>query len=142
MNWPRGSKPSKSRHCAAVVLAPQHISCYGLTLEEGAPLYARRESAGLPDDEAQAALYLQAVDVMRPCGYFQYEITTFARPAFESRHNLRYWTLQEYAGFGPGAHSDFGGVRYAYVRGLGSYISGRLILSEAGAAATLTRGFG
>jgi oxygen-independent coproporphyrinogen-3 oxidase len=111
---------------AAVDLAPQHISCYGLTLEEGTPLYARRESAGLPDDEAQAALYLQAVDVMRHFGYFQYEISNFARPGFESRHNLRYWTLQEYAGFGPGAHSDFGGVRYAYARDLEGYIRGVL----------------
>ena len=57
-------------------------------------------------------------------GYAQYEISNFARPGFESRHNLKYWTLGEYAGFGPGAHSDFGGVRYAYTRDLEAYIRG------------------
>lgn len=111
---------------AAVDLVPQHISCYGLTLEEGTPLYARRESALLPGDETQADLYLAAVDTLRHFGYFQYEISNFARQGFESRHNLRYWTLQEYAGFGPGAHSDFGGVRYAYARDLDAYIRGML----------------
>ena len=48
----------------------------------------------------------------------QYEISNFAKPGRESRHNLKYWKLQEYAGFGPGAHSDFGGVRYAYEKDL------------------------
>lgn len=119
---------------AAVDLAPQHISCYGLTLEEGTPLYLRRDDAMLPGDDAQAELYLTAVDLLRRYGYPQYEISNFARPGYESRHNLKYWTLQEYAGFGPGAHSDFGGVRYAYARDLDGYIRGVLegapLLSE------------
>ena len=63
-------------------------------------------------------------------GYAQYEISNFARTGHESRHNLKYWTLGEYAGFGPGAHSDFGSVRYAYVADLDLYLRGRLILSE------------
>lgn len=113
-----------------VDLAPQHISCYGLKVEEGTPLYDRRDSAGLPDDEQQADMYLYTVDYLAEMGYGQYEISNFAKDGFASRHNLKYWTLGEYAGFGPGAHSDFGNVRYGYVRDLDRYIGGELILSE------------
>ena len=109
---------------AAAALQPEHLSCYGLKVEEGTPLALRREAADLPGDEAQADMYLEAVDFLARRGYGQYEISNFARPGRESRHNLKYWTLQEYAGFGPGAHSDFGGVRYAYERDLEGYIRG------------------
>ena len=71
-----------------------------------------------------------AVEYLRQNGYEQYEISNFARPGHASRHNLKYWTLGEYAGFGPGAHSDMGGVRFAYERDLDSYIAGELRLSE------------
>lgn len=109
---------------AAVALAPEHLSCYGLKVEEGTPLYAQREQAELPDDEAQAEDYLYTVEFLKQNGYEQYEISNFAKPGFASRHNLKYWQLEEYAGFGPGAHSDFGGVRYAYARDLESYLRG------------------
>ena len=59
-------------------------------------------------------------------GYPQYEISNFAKPGFESRHNLRYWLTRPYIGFGPGAHSDFGGRRYSFVRDLDAYIDGVL----------------
>ena len=109
---------------AAVDLMPDHLSCYGLKVEEGTPLFARRDTADLPGDEAQAAMYLDTVDFLARHGFHQYEISNFARPGRESRHNLKYWTLQEYAGFGPGAHSDFGDTRYAYERDLEGYIRG------------------
>ena len=109
---------------AAVELAPEHLSCYGLKVEEGTPLHARRSEVILPDDEAQAEMYLYTVEYLSRMGYAQYEISNFAKPGRESRHNLKYWTLGEYAGFGPGAHSDFGGVRYAYERDLEGYIRG------------------
>lgn len=109
---------------AAVDLAPVHLSCYGLKVEEGTPLFARRNEVALPGDETQAEMYLWTVDYLYRHGFRQYEISNFARPGYESRHNLKYWTLQEYAGFGPGAHSDFGGVRYAYARDLDGYIRG------------------
>ena len=114
----------------ALVLAPRHISCYGLKLEEGTPLYARRDSLTLPDGDMQADMYLYAVELLGQNGYAQYEISNFAQPGYESRHNLKYWTLGEYAGFGPGAHSDFGGVRYGYTRDLDGYLAGRLDLAE------------
>lgn len=113
---------------AAVSLAPEHLSCYGLKAEEGTPLYARRDT--LPGDEVQAELYLEAVGFLEDRGYLQYEISNFARPGRESRHNLKYWTLEEYAGFGPGAHSDFRGVRYAWARDLDAFLRGDVLLSE------------
>ena len=114
----------------AVALGPEHLSCYGLKLEEGTPLWQQRQALTLPDDDAQADMYLYTVAALEEAGYQQYEISNFARPGRASRHNLKYWTLGEYAGFGPGAHSDMGGVRFAYERDLDSYIAGELRLSE------------
>ena len=115
---------------SAAALEPQHLSCYGLKVEPGTPLWQQRDSADLPDDDTQADMYLWTVDYLQKKGYEQYEISNFAQPGYESRHNLKYWTLGEYAGFGPGAHSDMGGVRFAYERDLDSYIAGELRLSE------------
>ena len=109
---------------AAVALQPEHLSCYGLKVEEGTPLFLQKDTAQLPDDEAQSDFYLYTVDYLARQGYTQYEISNFSKPGRESRHNLKYWLLQEYSGFGPGAHSDLGGMRYAYDRSLEAYISG------------------
>lgn len=108
----------------AAALEPEHLSCYGLKVEEGTPLWDMQGDMDLPDDDAQADMYLWTVERLAQLGYEQYEISNFARPGQESRHNLKYWTLGEYAGFGPGAHSDLGGVRYAYVRDLNAYCEG------------------
>ncbi len=113
-----------------IALEPEHISAYGLRLEPGTPLYQQRETLPLPDDDGQADMYLYGVEFLAKNGYRQYEISNFARPGRESRHNLKYWHMEEYAGFGPGAHSDWGGVRYAYARDLDGYIAGELRLSE------------
>ena len=114
----------------AVALGPEHLSCYGLKLEEGTPLYERRKELTFPDEDQQADMYLYTVEFLKQCGYEQYEISNFARPGFASRHNLKYWLLQEYAGFGPGAYSDFGNVRYGYARDLERYLKGELVLQE------------
>lgn len=111
----------------ALSLIPQHLSCYGLKVEEGTPLAARvAQGEVLPDDDQQADLYLWTVGRLERAGYPQYEISNFAKPGFASRHNLRYWLTQPYIGFGPGAHSDFGGRRYSFVRDLDAYIQGVL----------------
>lgn len=110
----------------AIALAPEHISCYGLKLEKDTPLFARRGELNLADDDQQADMYLSAVSLLEENGYQQYEISNFCKEGFASRHNMKYWTLGEYAGFGPGAHSDFGGVRYSYDRDLQRYIDGAL----------------
>ncbi len=115
---------------AAVSLAPEHLSCYGLKLEPGTPLHARRGSVSLPDGDAQADWYLDAADVLAARGYIQYEISNFSRPGRASRHNLKYWTLGEYLGFGPGAHSDFGGRRFAVARDLDAFLARRAAYSE------------
>lgn len=113
---------------AAAGLGPEHLSCYGLKAEPGTPLYDRRDT--LPGDEAQADMYLETVDFLESRGWRQYEISNFAKPGRESRHNLKYWTLGEYAGFGPGAHSDFRGRRYAWARDLESFLRGGPLRSE------------
>ncbi len=115
---------------AAVALAPEHLSCYGLKVEPGTPLYNRRDSISLPDDDAQADMYLDTVEFLAGQGFAQYEISNFALRGHESRHNLKYWTLGEYLGFGPGAHSDFGGRRFAVARDLDSFLRGNVTYSE------------
>ena len=103
-------------------LQPDHISCYGLTLNEGTPLYAYRDQAALPDDDAQAAMYLYAVSTLEAYGYQQYEISNFAKPGRECMHNLKYWLGGEYMSFGPSASSDFAGTRYTFASDLPGYI--------------------
>ena len=108
----------------ALDLGAEHISCYGLKLEEGTPLYRYQDSEILPDDDEQADMYLYTVETLDRFGYKQYEISNFAKKGFASKHNLKYWSLGEYTGFGPGAASCIGGVRYSYVKDLQKYISG------------------
>ena len=111
----------------AIALKPAHISCYGLRLEEGTPMYEEfQNSPLLPDDDEQADMYLYAVDLLERHGYYQYEISNFARRGYESRHNLKYWRLGDYIGFGASAHSNIGKMRYAYTRNVRKYISGVL----------------
>ena len=107
-------------------LKPEHISCYGLKVEEGTPLYNCKDFVNLPDDDAQADMYLAAVEILRSKGYRQYEISNFCRKANVSRHNLKYWQGGEYLGFGPDAASDFGGRRFTAVRDVHAYIQGIL----------------
>lgn len=120
---------------AALALEPEHISGYGLKVEEGTPLCRRVEGGEpLPDDDFQADAYLMMVELLQSKGYEQYEISNFAKPGFPSRHNLKYWRMDPYLGFGPGAHSDFGSRRYAFIRDLEGYMaaveSGGRLLSE------------
>lgn len=111
----------------ALALKPEHLSCYGLKVEPGTPLdYRVSRGEQLPDDDAQADMYLWTVDRLAREGYRQYEISNFARTGFQSRHNLKYWMGHPYIGFGSGAHSDFGGRRYSFLRDLEGYIAGVL----------------
>jgi len=111
----------------ALSLSPEHLSCYGLTVEEGTPL-AQRVARGeqLPDEDMQAALYLWTVERLAQAGYEQYEISNFAKRGFQSRHNMKYWMGRPYMGLGAAAHSDFGGRRYSFVSNLDDYIRGML----------------
>ena len=105
-------------------LNPEHISCYGLKVEEGTPLHEYRAYANLPDDDTQADMYLAACEILRGRGFKQYEISNFCRKGLSSKHNMKYWTGGEYLGFGPSASSDFAGKRFTLVRDLQTYIQG------------------
>ena len=105
-------------------LAPDHISCYGLKVEERTPMYQYKDAINLPDDDLQVDMYLAAVEILRSKGYRQYEISNFARKGMISKHNMKYWTGGEYLGFGPDASSDFGGKRFTAVRDLLGYLDG------------------
>ena len=107
-----------------LTLMPEHISCYGLKVEEGTPLYEYKDFCNLPDDDAQADMYLAAVEILQSRGFRQYEISNFSRKGLYSRHNMKYWTGGEYLGFGPSASSDFAGKRFTAIRDLHGYISG------------------
>lgn len=106
-------------------LHTEHISMYGLKLEKGTPMYREyRNSPVLPDDDEQADMYFYGSQMLEHYGYHQYEISNFCAPGFISRHNMKYWCLDDYMGFGPGAHSCIGRLRYSYIKDMRAYIAG------------------
>ncbi|MGE4441161.1 MAG: radical SAM family heme chaperone HemW [Desulfomicrobium sp.] len=107
----------------AVELAPEHISCYGLSLEDGVPLTRQVEEGALalPDEESAARMYLDGSEFLESCGYAHYEISNYARPGRESRHNRGYWAGNEYLGLGPAAVSTIKDRRWSNPTGLKDY---------------------
>ena len=116
-------------------LKPEHFSCYGLKIEEGTALYPYKDSPFIPDDDLQADMYLYAVDALARYGYRQYEISNFAKRGFASRHNLKYWQMGEYMGFGAAAHSCVDRQRYSCVSDMELYtesiMAGRSVVDHA-----------
>ena len=108
----------------AVSLGAGHLSLYMLDLEEKTPLQVQvaRGRVVLPEDDAVAQLYVEAIELLEAKGLHQYEISNFARAGEECRHNLRYWTRGEYYGFGLAAHSFLGDERFANTRDIRRYI--------------------
>ncbi len=106
-------------------LSPEHLSLYALTLEEGTPLHKDvfRGSTPEPDSDLAAEMYLHAMDALGASGYEQYEISNWAKPDLECKHNLVYWRNEEYVGIGAGAHSFFGGCRFAEERNPRRYVN-------------------
>jgi len=90
----------------ALAYDPGHVSAYQLTIEKGTPFFTAHRGGGfvLPDDDAGADLYAVTNEGLADHGLAQYEISNYARPGQESRHNLAYWRYRDYAGIGPGAH--------------------------------------
>ena len=116
---PRQTAESFAKTLNTVVsLSPTHISAYGLIVEEGTPFYDRRASLGLPGDDAEADLYDLAFRTLADAGFSHYEISNYARPGYECRHNLLYWRQGEYAAYGLSASSHIGGVRETNTRDL------------------------
>ena len=108
---------------AAVALGVEHVSCYGLTIEEGTPYAAwfARDPGAFAGETHEARLYAIAIDRLHVAGFEQYEISNWARAGFRSQHNALYWANEEYLGLGVGAASYLGGVRSTHVRDLGAY---------------------
>lgn len=106
----------------AVDLGLTHISLYGLKIEEGCYFY-KNTPQNLPDDDAQADMYLAAIDFLPQVGFKHYEVSNFALTGFESKHNLTYWNNEEYYGFGAGAHGYKNGKRYENETNLDKYIA-------------------
>ena len=91
-----------------------HVSAYMLKIEEGTKFFQMRDRLVLPDDDTVGEMYLKTVDTLASFSIKQYEISNFAVPGFESRHNTKYWTLTPYLGIGKSAHSFWGGKRFFY----------------------------
>jgi oxygen-independent coproporphyrinogen-3 oxidase len=118
----------------ALRLQPEHLSLYALSIEHGTP-FSRWVGRGLmpaPDDDLAAAMLEWSAERLEQAGYAQYEISNWARdlppspplesPRYACRHNLQYWLMQPYLGFGAGAHGYAGGYRYANVLRIRTYI--------------------
>jgi oxygen-independent coproporphyrinogen-3 oxidase len=106
-----------------VALSPEHISAYGLMVEEGTPFFCERESLATPTLDDECDMYALAAKVLGSSGYSHYEISNYAKPGFESRHNLIYWNSDDYIGVGAAAHSCFKGVRYCNTDNVTEYLS-------------------
>lgn len=102
----------------------RHISAYLLKIEEGTLFDRRRDILALPDEDTVCDLYEQACDALAEAGFSQYEISNFAQPGFESRHNLKYWNAAEYLGLGASAHSFLEGKRFFYPRDTDAFLRG------------------
>ncbi len=96
----------------AAACAPGHLSLYALTLEEGTPLFEAARSGELvpPGEDEEVGLWRASNELLAASGYRRYEVSNFARPGKECRHNLRYWRLDPYVGVGPGAASTLAGA--------------------------------
>lgn len=99
-----------------------HISAYSLQLEEGTPLYARRETLALPTEDEEEEQYSLLCDVLKRSGFTHYEVSTFCNDGRYSRHNLAYWFRRRYFGFGASAHSFYNGRRFSNVADVNRYI--------------------
>lgn len=103
-------------------LEPDHVSAYSLIVEEGTPFYGA--DLPLPSEDEEREIYWLVHDMLEDMGLRQYEISNFARPGRECRHNIKYWTPEPYVGLGAAAHSYYGGRRYANAPDIAAYIRG------------------
>ncbi len=108
----------------ALELGPEHISAYSLIFEEGTPLNAMRLRGEVreADEDLDAAMYDDVMQILADGGYEQYEVSNFARDGLRCRHNLKYWNGEEYFAVGPSAHGYLDETRYWNVRNLKRYM--------------------
>lgn len=105
-------------------LNPEHLSCYSLIIEEGTKFYNLYESGKLilPTEDIERDMYEKAIPYLKERGYFQYEISNFSKKGYECKHNLIYWSLENYIGCGSSSHSYLNGVRYRNEEKVETYI--------------------
>jgi oxygen-independent coproporphyrinogen III oxidase len=106
----------------AVSFEPTHISLYCLTLGHGTGLNFIKKNHKIPDEDTQIKMYQHGVEFLAEKGYARYEISNFAKPGYESRHNLSYWEHKEYIGIGAGASSYMNGYRLKNISEVDKYI--------------------
>ncbi|MDP9106578.1 MAG: radical SAM family heme chaperone HemW [Candidatus Eremiobacteraeota bacterium] len=113
---------------AAVALEVEHVSCYGLTIEDGTPYatWFARDPTAFAGESLEARMYAIAIDRLRVAGFEHYEISNWAKPGFRSQHNAIYWANDPYLGLGVGAASYLGGVRSTHTRDLEPYCEAAL----------------
>lgn len=102
-------------------LRPEHISAYSLILEEGTWLHAHRDELAFPSEDEDRAFYELTGKLLAENNYMRYEISNYAQPGYECRHNQVYWTRGDYVGFGPGAASMVNDVRWSNPRSMPEY---------------------
>ena len=112
----------------ALSLKPSHLSCYSLILEEGTDLYSEYEKGILvpQDEDTDRNNFDKICKTLKQSGYTRYEISNFAIPGYECRHNLKYWNCDEYIGLGVAAHSYFNGKRFYNTDKLEEYLNGHI----------------
>lgn len=108
---------------SVIALSPEHISSYGLMIEEGTPFYDERDSLPIPSLDDECDMYDIAGRLLIEAGYEHYEISNYAKPTYRSRHNSLYWNLGDYIGFGAAAHSFYDGARYCNPDDVDEYLS-------------------
>ena len=132
-----GQTPARWMHNLerARELETTHISCYSLTVEKGTPLavLVDKKLVDLPGEDSDAGLFDTTMETLESWGFRQYEVSNYAKPGFECRHNLTYWRHQDYLGFGPSAHGTWKKKRYWNVSSLQAYMD-RLSRKEIPAA--------
>ncbi len=101
-----------------------HISAYMLKIEEDTHFYKNFDKYDFPDEEKTIKLYNQCADTLEKAGFIHYEISNFAKEGYESRHNTKYWKLDNYLGIGPGAHSYIDGKRFYFESNTQGFIIG------------------
>lgn len=105
-------------------LSPEHISCYSLIIEEFTPFYYKHQKnqLNLPDEETEREMNALIINTLKNHGYERYEISNYAKPGYECRHNIRYWEGRDYVGCGAAAHEYVDGERQENIRTIEGYI--------------------
>lgn len=113
---------------AALALDLEHYSIYGLIIEENTPFHSLylKNQLPLPDEDEELQMFLHIIERLKATGYEHYEISNFAKPGYEGKHNEKYWRNESYYGIGAGAHGYMNSVRHVNVMGVQDYIAAAL----------------